>query len=282
MKHYLFFLMAALVWSCSNANLFSPNDDENNQKQLTAESVIEMQISGGFAGVNQQLLVDPNGAVSYIDFAYGQREIKLAAEEINRLVALFIEKDFLHMQPEYVDPRVADAFQYQLTFKHGGATKRVATDYLSAPAELKALVDALRLVVDALIDKSLVLEFKTSHEILRPGEKMTLTLTATNRSNAPITIQFSSGQQHDFFASSQTTPLSKFPPAFVWNWAHDKAFILIFGVETFQPGESRTYAVEWDGRSNKGEALAGEFWLGARLVAQPGGYSAWRRVTIAK
>jgi hypothetical protein len=49
-----------------------------------------------------------------------------------------------------------------------------------------------------------------------------------------------------------------------------------------QPGESRTYTAEWDGRNNKGEWLEGEFFLGARLVAQPGGYSAWRKVVVTK
>ncbi|MGH7455668.1 MAG: BsuPI-related putative proteinase inhibitor, partial [bacterium] len=68
----------------------------------------------------------------------------------------------------------------------------------------------------------------------------------------------------------------------IWNWAHDKAFIAIVEAITFQPGESRTFTVEWDGRNNNGDLLEGEFWLGARLVARPGGYSPLRPVVVTK
>jgi len=289
MKKYPFLLLiAAFVWSCSNTTLFSPNEDEKNLQNLdgpSGQTIVEMQITGGFAGVEQQLLVDANRFVQFIDRRgqSGQIETVLTTEELNRLITVFVEKDFVHMKPQYIDPNVADAFNYRLIYRYGGANKQVETDYFGAPAELRAIVDHLLNLTKPL--GGLALEFKTSAEQLKHGEKITLTLTATNRSAAPILLAFNSGQKYDFFAA---------PPAAaglinrvsaqsqVWNWANDKAFILVLSNETLQPGESRTYTAEWDGRNNKGELLEGEFAVGSRLVAQPGGYSALRKVVVTK
>jgi len=282
---FAIFVFVAFIWSCANTNLFSPNENEKNQQNLDGPSgntVIEMQITGGFAGVNQQLLVDANRFVQFIDRRgqTGQIETVLSIEELNRLIALFIEKDFLHLHPQYFAPNVADAFNYRLIFHYNGARKQVDTDYLAAPPELRIIVDNLLNLTRPL--NGLSLEFKTSAEQLRHGDQITLTLTATNRSDAPLTLQ-TGGQKFDFFAASIGTLSSRISSqSLLWNWANDKAFIAIVISETLQPGESRTYSAEWDGRSNKGDLLEGEFWLGGQLVARPGGYSALRRVVITK
>lgn len=282
----LFILVAALIWGCDHATLFSPNENEKLQEPLngpSGQSVIEMQISGGFAGVNQQLLVDANRYVRYADLSgqTGQREKVLSMEDFNRLVTLFIEKDFLHLDPRYVDPYLADAFHYRIVFRHGGADNQVETDYESAPPELRALVDQLRGLIDGLRQSTPALEFNASADTLRHGDKLTLTLTAINRSDETLTLQ-TGGQKFDFFVALPNVRAAAFPQTFVWNWAHDKAFIAIVESVTLQPGESRAYTAEWDGRDNEGNLVEGEFWLGARLVAQPGGYSPLRRVVVTK
>ncbi|MGH7601574.1 MAG: BsuPI-related putative proteinase inhibitor [bacterium] len=280
----LLVLSAAFVWSCDRANLFSPTSDEKNQNLVdepSGQTVIEMQVTGGFAGVNEQLLIDANRFVRFSDQS-GQIETTLSTEEHSRLIALFIEKDFMHLNASYVDARIADAFQFRVVFRYSGSAKEVATDYFTAPAELKTLVDNLRGLIEGLRRQSLTLEIKTSAETLRHGETLTLTLTATNRHDAPITLQ-TGGQKFDFFAlpgGVVTAPTRS--SSVIWNWAHDKAFIAIVEAITFQPGESRTYTVEWDGRNNNGDLLEGEFWLGARLVACPGGYSPLRPVMVTK
>jgi hypothetical protein len=288
MKNFaLLFWVMAVVWSCSNTNLFTPNNDEKIDATLdgpSGQTVIEMQITGGFAGVNQRLLIDANRYVQFIDQRgqNGQIETALTIEELNRLITLFVEKDFLHMKSEYIDGNVADAFYYRIIYRYSGANKQVDTDYFGAPSDLQVIVDNLLKVINPL--NGLALEFKTSAEQMRHGEKLTLTLTATNRNAFPFTIQ-TGGQKFDFYATATAfeTPASRLSAeSILWNWASDKVFIAIVIKETLQPGESRTYSTEWDGRSNKGELLEGEFWLGARLVAQPGGYSALRRVIITK
>lgn len=280
----LLILSAAFVWSCDHANLFSPTPDEKNQTLVdkpSGQTVIEMQVTGGIAGINEQLLIDANRFVRFISQS-GQIETALSAEEHSRLVALFIEKDFMHLNSSYVDARIADAFQFRLVFRYSGSAKEVATDYFTAPSELKTLVDNLRGLIDDLRRQSLTLEIKTSAETLRHGEKLVLTLTATNRNEAPITLQ-TGGQKFDFFAlpgGAVTAPARS--SSVLWNWAYDKVFIAIVETMTFQPGESHTYTVEWDGRNNNGDLLEGEVWLGARFVARPGGYSPLRPVAVTK
>lgn len=276
-------LSAAFIWSCNNSNLFSPNNDEKNQALVdgpSGQTVIEMHVTGGIAGVNEQLLIDANRYVRFSDHN-GQIETALSAEEYSRLVALFVEKDFLHLKSSYVESGIADAFYYRIIFRYGGNEKEVTTDYLTAPAELQTIIDKLRGVIESLRRQSLVLEFKTSAETLRHGEKITLTLTASNRNAAPITVQ-TGGQKFDFFAMPASVRASLSSSNFAWNWAHEKFFIAIVEALTLQPGESRTFSAEWDGRDNNGNWVEGEFWLGARLVARPGGYSSLRRVLVVK
>jgi hypothetical protein len=238
-----------------------------------------MHVTGGFSGVNEQLLIDANRFVRFSDQG-GQIETVLSAEEHSRLIALFIEKDFLHLNSSYIDARIADAFHFRLVFRYSGSDKEVATDYFAAPAELKTLVDNLRGLIDDLRRQSLTLEIKTSAETLRHGEKLTLTLTATNHNDSPVTLQ-TGGQKFDFFVlpgGAVTAPTRS--SSVLWNWAYDKAFIAIVETITFRPGESRMYTVEWDGRNNNGDLLEGEVWLGARFVARPGSYSPLRPVVV--
>lgn len=289
MKRISFILLfAAFLCSCDHANLFSPNEDEKVQQNLdgpSGQTIVEMQITGGLAGINQQLLIDANRFVQFIDrrFPGGQIETVLTPEELNRLLKVFVEKDFVHLKSRYIDPNVADAFSYSVIYRYSGANKQVDTDYFGAPAELRAIVDHLLNLTNPL--SGLTLEFKTSAAQLKHGEKLTLTLTISNRSAAPIVLNYNSGQKYDFFlAAPANAGLNNrvTPQAQLWNWAYDKAFIAVLLNETLDAGASRQFTAEWDGRNNKGELLEGEFALGARLISQPGGYSELHKVVVTK
>jgi hypothetical protein len=280
----LFFLIAAFLAGCSNSNLFAPTESEKNTDPFrgpSGQSTFEVQITGGVAGVSQQLVIDANRHVRYTDVHPQQQlETVIAAEEYNQLVTLFVEKDFLHMQSTYINAEVVDAFLYRILFRYGGVEKQVETDYFGAPPELRVLVDQLIRVIDTLLNKSLALKFKTSADTLRHGEKLTMTLIATNRSSNTLTLHFRSGQFYDFFATPLTPVLAIYPPPVSWNWAYDKAFIQILQTIPLQPNESLTYSAEWDGRSNKGDLLIGTFLLGGRLVSIPGGYTPMRSIVV--
>lgn len=288
MRKYSFILLiAAVIWSCNHSNLFSPNEDEKIQQNLdgpSGQTVIEMQITGGFAGVNQQLLIDANRFVQFLDHRgqSGEIETVLSTEEFNRLITVFVEQDFLHMQPEYIDPYVADAFLYRIIYRYNGANKQVNTDYFGASSELRIIVDNLLNLTKPL--GGLALEFKTSAAQLRHGEKLTLTLTATNHNTTPLKLLRPDGQEFDFFVTAPAAFANNraSAQALQWNWAKDKVFAAVVTSETLQPGESRTYAAAWDGRNNQGDLLEGEFMAGARLMAQPGGYAALQKIVVTK
>ncbi len=68
---------------------------------------------------------------------------------------------------------------------------------------------------------------------------LTLTLTVSNPTSAPVTVQFSSGQQYDFKVSDATTGAS------VWTWSADKLFIAALTSVTIPAHGTFSYAAHW-------------------------------------
>lgn len=65
-----------------------------------------------------------------------------------------------------------------------------------------------------------------------------LTLTVTNPSSAPLTVEFSSGQQFDFRVRRPDGTA-------VWTWSADKGFITMLTSRTLAPGETATFSAQW-------------------------------------
>ena len=62
-------------------------------------------------------------------------------------------------------------------------------------------------------------------------------LQATNATQAPLTLRFSSGQSYDFAVSEGGTS--------VWTWSADMMFTQALRAETLAPGETRSWAETW-------------------------------------
>ena len=283
------FVAMALGPGCENANLFdSPPAPPQNKYGLgpSGELVIAMDVQGGFAGVHRNLSIQSNGYIRYVDYHHpgGQIISMLKPEEFEALVAFFLEKDFLNLGESYFEPNTADAFIYSLRFLHGGRDKTVGTDGLNVPANLHGLIARLQQVIETLQQNSVTLSFEMDRQVLRHGETVDLTLTATNQQSRAL--QLASGvQMFEFFAlptSAAPTEPVEWSSAAAWNYTYGKVYILVMQYTTLAPGESLTFRATWDGRSNDGELLEGNYLVGAQLLTAPGGLTGLQALQIVE
>ena len=82
--------------------------------------------SGGFAGLEETLTVDPDGSVALTSSFLGEAEFTISGSEWEDLVALIGDSGFMELDDIYdAKPGVADFFSYLLTVEADLFSKRV-------------------------------------------------------------------------------------------------------------------------------------------------------------
>ncbi len=82
--------------------------------------------SGGFAGLEESLTVDPDGSVALTSSFLGEAEFTISASEWEELVALIGDSGFMELEDIYdAKAGVADFFSYSLTVEADPSSKRV-------------------------------------------------------------------------------------------------------------------------------------------------------------
>lgn len=81
---------------------------------------------GGFAGINEELVIKSDGSASYISNFFGEGNVVLTEAEFKDLMSLVDKADFFTLDRLYVvKPGVADYFNYRLTVQTTSDTKIV-------------------------------------------------------------------------------------------------------------------------------------------------------------
>jgi len=271
---YLLILSCLTLFACDFPGILSSSDDSRDptgDENTTADTLLSVHITGGFAGVNQTLLVRESGMASFTDSFRGGAEwrTQLSSDEISDIKKLILTNGFLLLEEEqYSDPHVADAFFYDIQAFSGEESHRVLTDNFGAPDNLKNVVEGILELIDSITEGGLNLELLLSASEIEQGNTVELTLRVTNESPESITLRFNSGQIFDFHAFKHTPGVMD---SLVWNWAHDQIFTQQLQEIDLGAGESRSYMVEWDGRNNDGELVSGNLVIAGELVSLPGG-----------
>jgi len=273
----ILFLSFASFIACDQPRLFDAKEttqskDQSPLKGSNGDPVINLSITGGFAGVNKSLVIDSNGFVSFTDFVAGNTRYTdyLTATEYAGLLAKFVAADFFHLNDDYLTPNAADLFFYDLTFTQNGVNKRVVTDHLTAPESLQAIVEALDRIIREMVENNLQLILTADRDSFRSGETVKLTFAVTNLSDRTTTLNFSDGQVFDFYAIPASNAAAR-APVREWNWAHGLAFTQATQTISLAAGQQAVYEIEWNGRANNGQQLLGSVLVGADLVSVPGG-----------
>jgi hypothetical protein len=86
------------------------------------------------------------------------------------------------------------------------------------------------------------------------GDSVHMTLHLTSALEAPVDLEFSSGQRFDFQVRRAGGPV-------VWTWAADKLFTQALGTERLEAGQTLTWHATWAG------APAGAYEATGRVVS---------------
>ncbi len=281
-RHFSMFaiLLAGLQLACNSINIFDSDNSGRQSPIATSDStMLFVEISGGIAGVNQLLQVHESGLAVFEDSTSGGKRwsIRLTRAEIEDLETLMRDNNFFDLEGDFIDEQVADAFFYEISYTRENQSNTIITDNFAAPENLQSIVDGIIRLVEMTRENGLELSLRLSNPAMSTGESVEMTLAVKNIRDTELILNFSDGQIFDFKAFQAGTILDNDP---VWNWAHDMAFVQALQTLVLAPIESRSYTVNWDGRDNSGQQLAGDFVIRADLVSLPGGSTAVERLTI--
>ena len=261
--------------ACDFPSPFSGDDQKADtpQEALAPGTIfLNVDISGGFAGVRQNLQVDESGNAFFKDSLRpgANWKIQLAPAQLEDIKKLMTENDFFGLNDSYIDNRTADAFIYAISYRENDQSKTVHTDGISVPENLTRIIQGILELVSKVTGYGLQFDLRLSQSQINPDESVEMTLLVTNVSDRSVRLRFESGQVFDFLAVKEPV-VGDGPELLVWNWAHGKAFTLQIWTLDIQPGEAKSYQVTWDGRDNNNDALTGRFAIRAVLVSIPGG-----------
>lgn len=276
------FMLAA----CSFPSIFSdapanPPVPQNNDRNVAAKT-LDVQITGGFAGVNWQLSVTEDGYAIYSDkHPSGLRwELQLSDDAFSQLKQMMSDNGIFDLENEYVSTDVADAFLYEITYRDAGNFKSVTTNNFDVPDDLSAIVAGIHRLISDIQGRVPGVGLKLRTSEVPAGDSIVMTITVQNASDMQMTLKFSSGQIFDIEVESVSVEGSGDTDSLVWYWANDMAFTLALWQMDLAVGESVSYEISWDGTDSDGTQLNGDFAISGILVSTPGGRSPAQSIKI--
>jgi hypothetical protein len=187
-----------------------------------AQFRLEQRRTGGIAGVNELLAVEPDGSGRYVRGLHGETAFKLTDEQLSRLRALIIGNNFAEVKPENFDPRqdVADFFSYSLSvtyLRDGQETGQKFVSWVDEWALKEKLPESLRQIHEGLD----VLVTEISESEIVDEEKAAIVAISVLKGSA--TFQFD-GIEGSLIAV-KVTKLFNEPPTQEYLWVVEVAFV---------------------------------------------------------
>ena len=282
-------LALLLPLSCRRSNLFEAKPGAPIVHPLfgsSGEAVIALEVTGREQTLERALTIASNGFVRYREARRfeGQATSALSPLELGNWLALFLEKDFLHLAARYESATAPSALRYRLTFKRGSLEKNMLTDSVSAPASVQQILARCSQYMAAIRNTAVQLSLTASRDTLAHGEEARLTLTVKNPHAQPV--QLLKGEPlAEFFvvAPAQLEQQEREEgdrATYVWRESLSLDQVHLAQSLELAAGAQLEYGTSWNGRSSAGVSLAGAYLLAARLATIPGGVTAWRQIYV--
>lgn len=97
----------------------------------------------------------------------------------------------------------------------------------------------------------------------KKGETVELNISVRNATQAPLTLDFTSGQSFDF----QATRVGETDTA--WTWSADKSFIMALRQQTIQAGQRQSWKAQWPAPAPGVYRVVGSVTTNPALQAKP-------------
>lgn len=268
-----------LFASCDSVNIFGPDQSKTPSALLQKDyEVLAVNITGGFAGVHQELHIQSSGhSLLKSDFTFPEKNILLTPIDVQKISSFFEQNDFFSLSSTYNDPKVMDAFIYVITYSSGERTTTVTTNGFEIPTNLENIIEKIHDLFTTLSKDGLELELKTDKTIVPKNESINLTLSIKNTTTKSIQLEFSSSQIYDFYVSRNRR---QNPTVIVWNWAQDKVFTQAINGSTLEAGKEQNFTIHWECKDYNGKRLNGTFFVTGELLSLPGGKTHPVEITI--
>lgn len=111
--------------------------------------LVDYHVTGGFIGIDEHLVVRASGEAVLTSDRSPSGTRDLSDDELAALNRVLEASDFANIPADTIDPNVADAFVYQVTYQ--GRTVVTSDGYLTPP-ELQEIIDQLRQIVAGFAD----------------------------------------------------------------------------------------------------------------------------------
>lgn len=278
-----------LPFGCERSNLFQPQTQEPLNNPIhgpSDEIVFALEVIGAQPNTARALSVATNGFVRYRDARYflGEVTSALSPEELGKHVALFLEKDFLHLGERYESNTALAQNRYRLLFKHGSVEKSVQTDSVSAPASVQQLLTDCAQQMFEVRKNALQLALSVSRDTLTHGEEVQLTLSVTNPHAHAVQLQRGERFVEFFLIAPQLNAGGEQQDNAPQLWQENLGTGQLQSNVSFSlaPQQQITTSTRWNGRNRNGALVEGTYWLAARLATLPGGVTAMHALHVQK
>jgi hypothetical protein len=287
----LFGAGALALLGCERSNIFAGKTKEPIANPIygsSGEVAMALEITDNDAALLRAVLIETNGFVRYIEasrFA-GEATSALSPQEYGAWVALFLEKDFFHLEGRYESEAATGKARYRLTFRHGGWEKIVLTDSASAPGSVQQLLARFAQELATLRASALSLALAASRDTLSPGEQVRLDFVVRNPHAHEVQLIYGEPLAQ-FFAvapaqlAQRERSFGEIAPA-VWQESQSAGALRSAQTLALAAGARLEFNAWWNGRNSNGALPEGDYWLAARLATIPGGISAWQRIYIKR
>lgn len=276
-----------VLFSGCDLKVLSSDEQKNNideQPTSVAAQLLVVQYGNEALGNQQTLVLLDDGELSLQEMnpVVSVTTTRLSQTQTSQIVELFVDQGFFEIENGPLDFASVSEPVYSVDFYHDGEHNQVKGLESANPEPVQAIIDEVNLLIGQAREAAPKISLSVDRSDIVTGEKVELRLTITNSSSHLMRLNFSSSRLFDFMVRpvAAQNQSSDAPAEGNWQWSEDRYYSQVTSQIELEPGISRSYAVNWDGRDNNGVQLAGQFAIRAEVTSTPGGVSPEEVVNI--
>ncbi len=270
MKRFLTIFLLSCILACHRANVFEPEKGTGTGKTWNntgSDTVIAADIYFPGSG-EKKLYVKANGKAVIKNFgAFYEKRTVLTDKEIEQIIQTFNGNDYQAVDSPPVRNTEGIGPKYNIYFSDG-RYENTASFLPELSSDKNPFIAEIERVSERILNDGFSLELLLSDTLISKSKALSITLVVKNTNTDPIDFLFMSEITHDVVITDQFPNTSE---RIIWNLAQNQKNSPAVNYRTLAGGSSTTVSVVWDGKSNNGRKVTGDFYIYARVPSWPGG-----------